>query len=127
MELFNGLELFGIVKGKPKKQQMMSLLNDGRHAYLGKFCDTIISNDADFINKTRFMYDLEENGTIIVHLKDFQPMLSDIEHELASKRGELLTELSSDKSSYTVLSVKEVNGIKASLCISGIATFFISI
>lgn len=66
-----GLEFFGIVKGKPKKQKMMSLINDGRHAFFGAFCDIVVTEDADMLNKTKFLYDLYDIGTQVMTLDEF--------------------------------------------------------
>lgn len=57
--MYNGLEFYGFVKGKPKKQKMMNLINDAKHSFFGTVCDVIVSKDVDFIEKTRFMYNAQ--------------------------------------------------------------------
>jgi hypothetical protein len=49
---------------------MMSLVNDGRHAFFGSFCDILVSKDADMINKTKFLYDLLEIGTKVITIDE---------------------------------------------------------
>lgn len=94
LQLHFGLEIFGIVKGKPKKQKMMNLINDGRHAFFGSFCDILVSEDADMINKTKFLYELLDIGTKVMNINEFiifqannmpefdemEAMLDEIEH-----------------------------------------------
>jgi hypothetical protein len=77
MEMFQSLELLGIVKGKPKKQGLMNLINDGRHAFFGAFCDLVVARDTDFLNKTKFLYDLHELGTRVVTISEFECYLKD--------------------------------------------------
>ncbi|WP_276374321.1 hypothetical protein [Chryseolinea sp. H1M3-3] len=69
--MYNGLEMFGIVKGKPRKQQMMNMVNDGKHAYFGTFCDMVVSSDEDFIKKTKFLYDIFDIGTKVLSTDEF--------------------------------------------------------
>jgi hypothetical protein len=71
LNLHSGLELFGIVKGKPKKQKMMNMINDGRHAFFGAFCDIVVSKDADMLNKTKFLYDLYDIRTKVMTINEF--------------------------------------------------------
>jgi hypothetical protein len=71
LQLHSGLEILGIVKGKPKKQKMMNMVNDGRHAFFGSFCDILVSEDADMINKTKFLYDLLDIGTKVMTINEF--------------------------------------------------------
>lgn len=74
--MYNGLELFGIVKGKPRKQQMMNMINDGKHAYFGTFCDVVVSEDEDFIKKTKFLYDLFDIKTEVITSAEFHIFLT---------------------------------------------------
>jgi hypothetical protein len=74
--MYNGLELMGIVKGKPRKQQMMNMINDGKHSYFGTFCDVVVSQDEDFINKTKFLYDLYEIRTRVLSTDEFLQFLN---------------------------------------------------
>lgn len=79
LDQYNGLELFSFVKGKPRKQKMMNLINDGRHAFFGGFCDVIVSKDVDFINKTKFMYEVHEIQTKVMNILEFQTLLEENE------------------------------------------------
>jgi hypothetical protein len=69
--MYNGLEMLGIVKGKPRKQRMMNMINDGKHAYFGAFCDVVVSNDEDFIKKTKFLYDTFDIKTDVLSADEF--------------------------------------------------------
>jgi hypothetical protein len=75
MNMHQGLEIFGIVKGKPKKQKLMNLINDSRHGYFGGLCDIVVSEDVDFNNKTRVMYALWDIKTRIMNLAEFMDFL----------------------------------------------------
>lgn len=72
---YNGLEMFSFVKGKPRKQQMMNLINDGRHAFFGGFCDIVVSKDVDFLEKTKFIYNMHDIKTIVYNISEFQDFL----------------------------------------------------
>lgn len=94
LQLHSGLEMLGIVKGKPKKQKMMNMINDGRHAFFGAFCDILVTRDIDMVNKTKFLYNLNEIGTKVMTIEEFiafqatetqhpdgiEAMLKEIEH-----------------------------------------------
>ncbi|PTQ92009.1 hypothetical protein C8P68_1155 [Mucilaginibacter yixingensis] len=56
LAMYYSLEFLGLVKGKVRKQQLMNLINDARHAFFGAFCDIIVSSDEDFLKKTAFIY-----------------------------------------------------------------------
>lgn len=58
-DMYNGLEFYGFVKGRPKKQKMMNLINDAKHSFFGTVCDVVVSKDVDFLDKTRFMYAMQ--------------------------------------------------------------------
>ena len=75
MSMHSGLEFLGIVKGKPKKQQMMNMINDGRHAYFAGYCEILVTNDADMINKTNFLYDIWNISTRIMTITEFEEFL----------------------------------------------------
>jgi hypothetical protein len=77
LDQYNGLELFSFVKGKPRKQKMMNLINDGRHAFFGGFCDVVVSKDVDFIKKTKFMYEIHEIQTKVMNIQEFQTLLEE--------------------------------------------------
>jgi hypothetical protein len=76
MDMYNGLEIFGIVKGKPKKQKMMNLINDSRHSFFGGFCDILVSKDEDFLNKTKFLYDAYDLNTLVLTVGEFHDYLT---------------------------------------------------
>jgi len=76
LNLYNGLEFFGFVKGKPRKQKMMNLINDGRHAFFGAFCDIVVSKDSDFLEKTKFMYEIHDIDTLVFNIAEFQDFLT---------------------------------------------------
>lgn len=75
IEQYSGLEFFSFVKGKPRKQKMMNLINDGRHAFFGGFCDIVVSKDIDFLEKTKFIYKMYDIQTLVLNLNDFQDFL----------------------------------------------------
>ncbi|HEY8935243.1 MAG TPA: hypothetical protein VIM65_08480, partial [Cyclobacteriaceae bacterium] len=106
LQLHSGLEILGIVKGKPKKQKMMSLINDGRHAFFGSFCDILVSRDADMINKTKFLYDLLEIDTKMMTLEEFiyfQAAQSQQSHDI----GAMLKELEDFDKLETIIEEKD--------------------
>lgn len=92
IDMYNGLEIFGFVKGKPKKQKMMNLINDGRHAFFGAFCDIMVSTDEDFLYKTRFIYDFSDIETLVLKPEEFQDIIQNSKPETHSLAG-LLSEL----------------------------------
>lgn len=69
--MYNGLEMLGIIKGRPRKQHMMNMINDGKHAYFGTLCDIVVSSDEDFVQKTQFLYDLFDIGTLVLSTNNF--------------------------------------------------------
>lgn len=68
--MYHGLELFGFVKSKPKKQRMMNMINDARHAFFGACCDVVISSDVDFLNKTKFLYSVLGIQTMVLDVSE---------------------------------------------------------
>lgn len=74
-EMYTGLELYGIVKGKPKNQKFMNFLNDSKHCFYGACCDIIVSEDEDFRNKSNFMYDLHCLGTKVMTTLEYSEHL----------------------------------------------------
>ena len=74
-EMYTGLELYGIVKGKPKKQKFMNFLNDAKHCFYGACCDIVVSDDEDFSKKSNFMYDLHNLGTRIMSALEYSEYL----------------------------------------------------
>jgi hypothetical protein len=76
LKQYNGLEFFSLVKGIPRKQKMMNMINDGRHAFFGGFCDIVVSKDADFIEKTKFMYEMHNIETLVLNIAEFRFFLN---------------------------------------------------
>ncbi|MBL6446011.1 hypothetical protein JMN32_06805 [Fulvivirga sp. 29W222] len=70
--MYHGLEILGIVKGRPRKQRMMNMINDGKHSYFGAFCDIVVSSDDDFLNKTKFLYDVFDIKTSVLSTEEFR-------------------------------------------------------
>jgi len=99
--MYNGLEFFGFVQRKPRKQKMMNMLNDSKHAFFGGFCDIVVSKDEDFINKTKFMYNLHEIDTKVFNLTEFADYL----HKRISSRkfSDLITELEQDETQKNII------------------------
>lgn len=110
IEMYNGLEIFGLVKGKPKKQKMINLLNDGRHAFFGTVCDIIVSKDSDFIEKTKFMYDIENCNTRIAAFNDLAQILDELDTQSKVSISELFDEIVADQSSYEIFHVNDSEG-----------------
>jgi hypothetical protein len=110
LDMYNGLEFFGFVQGKPKKQKMMNMINDARHAFFGGFCDVVVSKDEDFINKTKFMYNLHEIQTQVYNMSEFYEFI-----EIHNKRNDkyfidLIKELGNEKTlSNVIYEIKEDN------------------
>lgn len=79
INMYMGLEILNIVKGKPQKQKFTNLMNDSRHAYFGAGCDIVVSKDIDFIEKTKFIYDIFDINTLVLSFEDFKsiPNLND--------------------------------------------------
>lgn len=94
LEMYNGLELFGLVKGKPKKQKLMNMVNDGRHAFYGAYCDIVVSGDIDFIAKTNFMYDVHDILIPVFTLEEFKKVLEIFKKHSQLKFLELSKEIS---------------------------------
>lgn len=112
IDMYYGLEIFGIVKGKLSKQRMIPLLDDARHAFFGTSCDIIVSNDADFLAKTKFMYELENNGTRIVPLQDLEKVLNELELASTNTLTQLCRELSKPVTEDQIVHVIEEEGMK---------------
>jgi len=100
-DMYSGLEFFGFVQGKPKKQKMMNMLNDSKHAFFGGFCDIVVSKDEDFINKTKFMYNLHEIDTQVFNRVEFTNFL----HNRVSNKNfsDLITELKQEKTQENII------------------------
>jgi hypothetical protein len=79
MDMYYGLEVYALVKGKPKKQKMMNLINDSRHAFFGTVCDVVVSKDRDFLEKAVFMYSIERMGTKLLHVDQLETFIEQLE------------------------------------------------
>jgi hypothetical protein len=66
------LDIYGIVKGKPKKQKFMSLLNDGKHAYFAGHAHVLVTSDADMIAKTKLIYKIYGIATAIITMEELK-------------------------------------------------------
>lgn len=92
-DMYHGLEVYGFVKGKPKKQKMMNLLNDGSHAFFGTVCDIVVSKDTDFLEKTRFMYDIEGLKVKVINLTELSSALDELENQSHATITDMLREI----------------------------------
>jgi hypothetical protein len=70
-EMHYALDTYGIVKGKPKKQKFMSLLNDGKHAYYAAHAHVLVTSDLDMIAKTKLLYRIWEIETMVLTPLEF--------------------------------------------------------
>jgi len=71
------LDIYGILKGKPKKQKFMSLLNDGKHAYYGGHAHILVTSDVDMIAKTKLEYRIWQIDTEVLTPTEFEQYLFD--------------------------------------------------
>jgi hypothetical protein len=76
-DMYNGLEFYGFVKGRPKKQRMMNLINDAKHSFFGTVCDVVISKDVDFLEKTRFMNKAEGYEVKVLPYEELESFLDE--------------------------------------------------
>lgn len=74
-QMYFGLETFGLVKGQPKKQKLLNLIDDGSHAYFGGLNDILVTRDDDMRNKTRFMFTLFDIDVQAFNIDEFQEFL----------------------------------------------------
>lgn len=96
IDLYHGLETFGFVKGKPAKQKMMNLVNDARHAFFGASCDLVVSSDADFIRKTKFLYKACEIGTMVIDISELETIIKGLTKQATLTFSDLLKEVGAD-------------------------------
>lgn len=75
IEMQFALDIYGIIKGKPKKQKFMSLLNDGKHAYYAGHAHILVTSDVDMIAKTKLVYRIWQVGTIVLTPEEFKQRL----------------------------------------------------
>jgi hypothetical protein len=107
MEMYNGLEFLSLVQGKPRKQKMTNMINDGRHAFFGGFCDIVVSKDEDFINKTKFMYDILELQTRVYSITEFANFIENQNDPTQSNFMHLVGVLSNEDTMSNVTSKTE--------------------
>lgn len=74
-EMLYTLDIYGIVKGKPKKQKFMSLLNDGKHVYYAAHAHLLVTSDADMIEKAKMIFRIWGWPTNIMTLPEFKEYL----------------------------------------------------
>lgn len=103
LDMYNGLEFWGFVQGKTRKQKMMNMINDARHSFFGGFCDIVVSKDEDFINKTKFMYNIHEIQTQVYSVSEFSEFLE--KHNKNSNKSfiDLINELYNEKTQSNIL------------------------
>ena len=92
---------------------MAGLLNDARHSYFGAFCDLVVSRDNDFIRKSTFLYDLFDIAVPIIHLKDFEAHLTELEKQEQKTIIDLIRETSREDLTTRLMNVDEAEGEKA--------------
>lgn len=105
MDMYYGLEIYGLVKGKPKKQKMMNLINDSRHAFFGTVCDVIVSKDNDFLEKCEFMYRIEGFGTKILPASALASYLEQLEQSARRTLANLFEEIGSPITEERIIDV----------------------
>jgi hypothetical protein len=96
LEVYNTLEIYGIVKGKPRKQALPNMIDDGRHSFFGSFCDIVVSMDSDFINKTKFIYDVFDYKISVFNIDEFRQWLELSKQQYISGFKGLLAEFNKD-------------------------------
>jgi hypothetical protein len=77
IEMQFSLDIYGIIKGKPKKQKFISLLNDGKHAYYAGHSHILVTSDMDMFAKTKLVYRIWDVNTIIFTPEEFKHYLID--------------------------------------------------
>ncbi len=73
--MYINLDLLGLVKGKPKKQGLMNLINDAKHAYFAAHCDIFVTEDEDMVKKTNFLYQVWGISIPVQTISEFQEFL----------------------------------------------------
>lgn len=116
LDEYVGLELFGLVKGKPKKQKMMNMIDDGRHAFYGAHCDIVISSDEDFLKKTGFLYNLLGIPVVVAHLDQFAQVLHTLEIFSALSFTDMVGEISGDSLEDKIIATEKKDD-EQSVCI----------
>jgi len=105
--MYNSLEMLGFVKGKPKKQKLMNMVNDGRHAFFGTYCDVIVSRDEDFVRKSSFIYAAIGISPLVLSVGEFSEWL---EQHAAVKGGADILNFLKTRSDDDLYEERESNG-----------------
>ncbi len=71
LQAYTSLDFLGISKEPSRKAKFRSIFNDGMHSYYGAFCDYVISNDDDFIKKSKALYKLLGLSTKVLGFDEF--------------------------------------------------------
>lgn len=74
-EMQTALDIYGIVKGKPKKQKFMSLINDGKHTYFAGHAHILVTSDVDMIAKAKLVYKIWKIDTVVLTPEEFKKYL----------------------------------------------------
>lgn len=93
VQAYTSLDLLGISKDPSRKARFRNIFNDGMHSYYGAFCDYVVSNDDDFIKKTKALYKLLDLQTQVVSLNEFMQsidMIANIEENSLSTFTDVL-------------------------------------
>jgi hypothetical protein len=112
LELYNGLEFLGFVKGKPRKQKMINMINDARHAFFGGCCDIVVSKDEDFLRKATFMYDIYELRIKVMSVSEFSQFLLDQKTIEESSLVNLFSEMKNEETQKDISNSVEIDGIQ---------------
>ncbi len=106
-EMLYALDIYGIVKGKPKKQKFMSLLNDGKHVYYAAHAHLLVTNDADMIEKAKMIFRIWGWSTNIMTLPEFKEYLiymtaQDISDKAMFAQFDVIADLQTSFEKYTL-------------------------
>lgn len=107
IELHYSLEMHGIVKGKPKRQKFMNLINDGKHAFYAGFAHVLVTMDKDMIEKSKLVYRIHKIDTLVMSMEEFKEFLISGKNEVISVNAmfqnfEKLAELATVYEEYTL-------------------------
>ena len=91
--MYTQLEFLAIVKGKPKRQKFMNMINDSKHGYYGCFCDIVVSKDIDFIRKLKLMYEILQVNIKVYDISEFSEFLNKKQLFLSSNFDDLIEEI----------------------------------
>ena len=72
LNAYNALDFLGIKKDDiTKKNNYLNLFNDGIHSYYARYCDYLVTEDADLNPKSKALYTLFGEKTIVVNVQEF--------------------------------------------------------